>query len=49
MTINNVVIMINAGVNVKNGLAKEYVIRDLFGILVIVNVNAINHMMLENI
>ena len=38
--------MINAGVNVKNWLRKEYVIRDLFGILVNVNMNAINHVML---
>ena len=40
--INNVGIMINADVNVKNWL-----IKDFFGILAIVNV--INHMMLENI
>ena len=37
----------NADVNVKNRLTKEYVIKDLFGIQVIVNV--INHVMLENI
>ena len=47
--INNVGIMINVGVNVKNGLIKFYVIEDIFGILVIVNVNVINHVMLENI
>ena len=45
--INNVGIMINADVNVKNWLIKECVIKDFFGILAIVNV--INHMMLENI
>ena len=37
--INNIRIVINADVNVKNELIKEYVIKDLFGILVIVNVN----------
>ena len=42
-------IMINADINVKNWLTKEYVIKDLFGILVIVNVNVINHVMSENI
>ena len=30
---------INAGVNAKNWLIKEFVIKDLFGILVIVSVN----------
>ena len=34
--INNVGMMINAGVNAKNWLIKVYVIKDLFGILVIV-------------
>ena len=38
---------INADVNAKNWLRKVYVIKDLFGILAIVNV--INHVMLENI
>ena len=47
--INNVGIKINVVVNVKNGLTKEYVIKDLFGILVIVNVRVLNHVMLENI
>ena len=47
--INNVGKMINADVNVKNRLAKEYVITDLFEILAIVNMNVINHVMLENI
>ena len=37
--INNIRIVINADVNVKNELIKEYVIKNLFGILVIVNVN----------
>ena len=44
--------MINADVhdvNAKNELTKECVIKDLFGILVIVILNVINHMMLENI
>ena len=47
--INNFGEKINAGVNVKNGLIKAVVIKDLFGILVIVNVSVINHAMLENI
>ena len=41
--INNAGIMINAGVNVKNWLIKEFVINDLFGILVTVSMNVINH------
>ena len=41
--------MINADLNVKTWLTKVYVITDLFGILAIVNVNVINHVMLENI
>ena len=49
MIINNAGIMINADVNVKNWLTKEYVMTDLFGIQIIVNVNVINHMMLVNI
>ena len=47
--INNVGMMINADVNAKKYLIKVYVIRDLFGILVIVNVNAINHVILMSI
>ena len=43
--INKVGIMMNADVNAKNWLTKEYLINDLFGILVIVNVNV----MLKNI
>ena len=49
VTINSVGIIKNADLNVKNLLTKEGAIKDLFGILVIVNVNVINHMMLENI
>ena len=49
VTVKNVGIKINADANVRNWLTKEYVTKDLFRILVIVNVNAINHMMLENI
>ena len=40
---------INVGVNVENYVLKKDVIKDLFGILVIVIVNVINHVMLENI
>ena len=49
VTVNNTRMMINADENVKNLLTKEYVIKDLFEILAIVNVNVINHVMLENI
>ena len=45
----NVGMKINVGVNVKNYLIKVVVIKDLFGILPIVNVNVINYVMLENI
>ena len=41
--INKDEIKINADVNVKNWLTKEYVIKDLFRIQAIVNVNVINH------
>ena len=47
--ITNVGIKINAGVNVKNWLINVVAIKDLFGILEIVNVNVINHLILENI
>ena len=47
--INNVEIKINADVNVKNKLIREYVIKDLFGSLVVVGVNVIKCMMLVNI
>ena len=39
----------NINVNVSIYLRKEDMIKDLFGILIIVIVNVINHMMLENI
>ena len=47
--VNNAGMMITADVNAKNSLTKEYVIRDSFGIQVIVSLNVINHLMLENI
>ena len=47
--INNFGMMINACVNEKNKLTMVYVIRNLFGILVIVNVNTINHVILVSI
>ena len=47
--INNIRITINADVNVKNYLMKAYVIKDSFGILIIVNVNVIKRVMLVNI
>ena len=40
---------INADVKAKNLLIKVYAVKDLFGIQVIVNVNATNHVMLESI
>ena len=40
---------INAGVKAKNWLIKVYAIKDLFGILVIVSVNVINHGILVSI
>ena len=46
---NNVGIKINADANAKNQLIKELVIKDLFGILVIVNLNVIKGVMLVNI
>ena len=46
--INKVGTMTNADVNVKNWLIKEYAIRDLFGIKVIVNGTVIIDVMLEN-
>ena len=41
--------MINADVNANDRLAEEDVTNDLFGILVNVNVNVINHVILDNI
>ena len=49
VTINKYGMKINADVNAKNWLTKEYVVTDLFGIPVIVNVNVTNHVILENI
>ena len=40
---------INADVNKMNCLIKEFVIKNLFGILVTVNVNLINHVILLRI
>ena len=40
---------INADMNAKNRLTKVYATKDIFGIQVISNVNAINQVMLENI
>ena len=47
--INEYGMKINADVNVKNWLIKEYETEDLPGIQVIVNVNVINYVMLETI
>ena len=49
VTINKDRMKINADLNAKNWLRNKYGTKDLIGILVIVNVNAINHVMLENI
>ena len=49
LIINNVGIRINAGVNAKNLLIKVYLIKDSFEILVIVNVNLINHVIFVSI
>ena len=46
--INNIKIKINVDVNVLNQLIKEYVIKDLFGILVTVSVNVIKLVTLMN-
>ena len=46
---NNVEMMINSGVYAKNLLINVYVIKDLFGILVIVSVNVIKIAILANI
>ena len=47
--INNIGMEINVDVNVKNQLIKMYAIKDLFGILVIVNASAINLVISVNI
>ena len=44
--INNVGMMINAGVIAKNWLINAYAIKDLFGILVIVSMNVTNPVIL---
>ena len=49
VTVNKNGTMINADVNAKNSFTKVYVIKDLFGILVIVILSVINDVMLENI
>ena len=49
VVINNVGMMINAGVNAKNSLIKAYATKDLFGILVTVSVNVINPVILVSI
>ena len=46
---SNVRMKINAGVNVTNQLRKAVGIKDLLGTLIIVNVNVIDHVMLQNI
>ena len=47
--INNTEIKLNAGVNVKSGLTNVVVIKDLFRIIVYVNVNVISHVIWETI
>ena len=47
--IDNVGMMISAGVNAKNSLIKAYAIKDLFVIQMIANVNAIKHVILVSI
>ena len=47
--INSAGMKINADVNVKNEFMREFLIKDLFGILVIVSGNVINHVMLMSI
>ena len=47
--INKDQMKINADMNAKNWLKKEYVTKDLIGIIAIVNVNVINHVILGNI
>ena len=47
--INSVGVMINADLNANNLLRKVFVMMDLFGILVNVNVIVINNEILDNI
>ena len=46
---SNLGIMINVDVNVKNLLTKEDIIKNLFGILLFVNLNVINHVTQDSI
>ena len=46
---NNVGMMTTAGVIAKNLFTKVYLMRDLFGILVIASVNVINHVILVSV
>ena len=46
--INNIRIVISAGVNADNSSIKVGVMVDLFGILAHINANVINHVMLVN-
>ena len=48
VTVGNAGMKINANLNAKNWLIKVYAIKDLFGILVIASVNAINLVILVN-
>ena len=47
--IKNAGIIINVNVNVKNWLIKAYAIKNIFGILIIVNVNVITLVILVSI
>ena len=47
--INNVGIKINVDVSVRNYLTKEDMVKNLFGILVFMNENVINHVKQDNI
>ena len=49
VTINKDGMKINANVNANNWLKKKYLIKDLFGIPVIVNATVINYVILESI
>ena len=49
VTINKDGMKANADVNANNYMKKDCMIKDLFGILVIVSVNVINHAILESI
>ena len=46
---SNLGIMINVDKNVKNLLTKEDIIKNLFGILLFVNLNVINHVTQDSI